>query len=199
MKKFLMVLLTAVLVVSFAACGGNGTSGSGNTEAPDTSDSASIESALVLLNTVWNSYSEDEKFYACGGDLSEEHITENAPGIYSIDDAETVDRMLGIPASSVALLDDAASLSHMLNANTFTCAAVHVKNAADVTALIQAARENIMQRHWMCGAPEKLVIITVGDYVVSFFGHEVFVDTFQTKLLSAYASAKTVCEESLMK
>ncbi len=54
-----------------------------------------------------------------------------------------------------------------------------------------------MQRQWMCGFPDKLVILTVDNYIVSFFGANDIVDTFKGKVTAAYSSAKTVCEEPL--
>ena len=94
--------------------------------------------------------------------------------------------------------DDAASLFHMMNGNTFTCGAFHVKDSGDVAALCASLRENILDRHWMCGFPDKLVIVTVGDYVVSVYGYTDLVDTFTAKLAAAYPSAKTVSDDPIV-
>lgn len=37
-----------------------------------------------------------------------------------------------------------------------------------------------MGRQWMCGFPDKLVVISVDDYLVSVFGNEELVNTFKT-------------------
>ena len=42
----------------------------------------------------------------------------------------------------------------------------------------------------MCGFPEKLVILTVGDYIVSVFGAGELTNTFVAKLSAEYSSAK---------
>ena len=42
----------------------------------------------------------------------------------------------------------------------------------------------------MCGFPEKLVILSVGDYIVSVFGAGELIDTFISKLTTEYGSAK---------
>ena len=42
----------------------------------------------------------------------------------------------------------------------------------------------------MCGFPEKLVILTVGDYIISVFGAAELINTFTEKLTSEYSSAK---------
>ena len=119
------------------------------------------------------------------------------PGKFNIDDGAVMDTTLGFPAAFVDKIDDAASLVHMMNANTFTCGVFHVVNADDLSDVCAALEDNILQRQWICGFPDKLVIVKVGDYIVSFFGDNEIVDTFKTKLTEAYTSAETVCEEHI--
>ena len=115
-----------------------------------------------------------------------------------MDDADLLDSALGFPTAEAGKIDGAASLMHMMNLNTFTCGAFHAKDSGDVTALCAAVRENILARRWMCGFPEKLVIVTVGDYIVSVFGHADPVDTFTAKLAAAYPNAKTVSDDPIV-
>lgn len=183
----LTVLLTAVLAVSLLACGG------GKTENGNCSTSA-ISDSLELLNKVWGSYSDSEKFPVAGGDLSEANNKMDAPGKYDISDADAIDNSLGFPAADIAKIDNAASLMHMLNSNSFTCGVYHVKSADDVSAVAGDIKTNVMGRRWMCGFPDKLVVMSVDDYVVSFYGLNDFVDTFKTKVTGAYSQAKVISE-----
>lgn len=192
MKKLLAIFLAALLMLSLVACTESNNPG-GSDPANGTNES-NVESALELLTTVWDKYADDEKFPAVGGDLSEEHITTDAPGQYNIDDAAILDTMLAFPETSANKIDDAASLGHMMNANTFTCAAFRVTNSADVADVAAAIEDNIMHRHWMCGFPEKLVVVQVDNYLVYFFGAGDLIDTFKTKLVEAYPSAETLCD-----
>lgn len=187
MKRLLTVLLTAVLAVSLLACG------SGKTENGNGSTSA-ISDSLELLNKVWGSYSDSEKFPVAGGDLSEANNKMDAPGKYDISDADAIDNSLGFPAADIAKIDNAASLMHMLNSNSFTCGVYHVKSADDVSAVAGDIKTNVMGRRWMCGFPDKLVVMSVDDYVVSFYGLNDFVDTFKTKVTGAYSQAKVISE-----
>ena len=187
MKRLLTVLLTAVLAVSLLACGGGKTE-NGNGSTPAISDS------LELLNKVWGSYSDSEKFPVAGGDLSEANNKMDAPGKYDISDADAIDNSLGFPAADIAKIDNAASLMHMLNSNSFTCGVYHVKSANDVNAVAGDIKTNVMGRRWMCGFPDKLVVMSVDDYVVSFYGLNDFVDTFKTKVTGAYSQAKVISE-----
>ena len=207
MKKLLAIFLVTLLTLSLAACGENKNSAgsnssddknvSDNKEANKESNESSAQSPLELLTTVWNSYEEDDKFPAAGGDMSEENMTMSAPGKFGITDTTALDTTLGFPEASVEKIDEAASLVHMMNANTFTCGAFHVKNADDSDDVSAAIKDNIMQRQWMCGFPDKLVIVKVDQYIVSFFGENEIIDTFKTKLTAAYTSAEIIFEEPI--
>ena len=126
------------------------------------------KSALEILEKVWSKYSNDEKFPATGG--SEKQMKEDMPGKFDVSDAEALDFELGFPKAQASEIDDAASLMHMLNQNSFSCGVYHVKDSANVEALAGKIKENILARQWMCGFPEKLVILSVGNYIVSVFG-----------------------------
>lgn len=193
MKKFLAIILTALFIISLAACNGND-----NPANADSSENESaVKSSLELLTTVWDSYADDEKFPAAGGDMSEENIAMDAPGKFGIDDTAALDSTLGFPEASADKIDDAASLVHMMNANTFTCGAFHAKTAGDIDEISAALKDNIMQRQWMCGFPDKLIIVKIDGYIVSFFGENEIIDTFKNKLTSAYASAEILCDEPI--
>ena len=64
MKKFLTLLLAAAMTLSLAACGSknDGNANGGDSQPAD---------ALALLNTVWSSYADDDKFAVVGGDYDE--------------------------------------------------------------------------------------------------------------------------------
>ena len=189
MKRILSALLCAAALLSLAACGAASTGTPAEPDAP--------ANALEILETVWNTYSDDEKFPAAGGDSSEENMRTDAPGAFSVADADTLDFSLGFPAAETDKIDDAASLTHMLNTNTFTCGAYHAKNAADVPEICAALRENILARRWMCGFPDKVVVVSAGEYVVAYFGIGDIVDMFTAKLTAAYPNAKTVSDDPI--
>ena len=183
MKKIVSLALAVLLVLSLAACGGKN-SGTGD-----------VSDALTLLNTVWATYSEEEKFPVSGGDY--DHPVDDAPGAFDISNADNMDYMLGFPGPSVANLVDAASLMHMMNANTFTCGAFHVTSKDDVDAVAQDLRDAIQSKQWMCGFPDKLVIFTYDQYVVSLYGDEELVNTFRDKFTAAYSDSVVAYDEAI--
>lgn len=189
MKKIIALIMVVVLMLTFAACGGN----TNKEETPD----VAIASPVELLNTVWASYADEEKFPVAGGDMTEANMNMEGPGVYGLEDVEGFVAITHFPAESVAKIDSAATLMHMMNANTFTSAAYHVVDA-DMAALVTEVKDSILATRWMCGFPEKLVIVTVGEYMVSYFGNADLVSTFTTKLQAAYPSAEVVVDEPIV-
>ena len=185
MKKFVSILLAALFVLAFAACGNNGGTPAGD----------KVTDPLEVLNKTWSSLPEDYKFPAAGGDNN--HPVEDKPGTFDISDADSLDYMLSFPADSASLIDSAASISHMMNMNTFTCGAYHVKNAADAKTLAQSLRDSIQSRQWMCGFPDKVVILTVDEVVVAMYGDEELINSFRDTLTGAYSGAVINFDESI--
>ena len=186
MKKIVSLVLAALLALSLAACGSKNNN-SGDKPATPTS-------ALNILETGWNTYGEDEKFAVVGGDFSGANTREDAPGVFDLKDRALVDSELGLPET--AAVDEAASLVHMMNANTFTAAAYHA--TGDTAELAQQLRDNIMQRQWMCGFPDKLVIFTYDQYVVSLYGDEELVNTFRDKFTATYSDSTIAYDEAIL-
>ena len=212
MKKFATILTALALMLSFAACGKtdkkpDSTSDASQTEnttvttepttdtsAPET-DAASDPKALLDAN--WNNYKEDDKFPAAGGDYDEVNMVDGAPGNVGLADADSVEHLTGFPAASIGEIDAAASLFHMMNGNSFTCGAYRVKEGTDVDALAQSIRDAIQGRRWMCGFPDKIVIATVDNYIVSVFGLEDLVDNFRDTMLAVYPATSVVFDEPI--
>lgn len=178
-----------------------GTSAEPPTETPkpetpaEDKPAAAVDDALTILNAIWNTYSDEEKFPAAGGDS--EHAVDGAPGSFDASNADSLSYQLTFPADDASLIDSAASLVHMMNLNTFTCGAFHVADANNVARLADDLRTTIQAKHWMCGFPDKLVIVTVGQSVFSVYGNEELVNTFRDKLLTSYSAATAVYDEAI--
>lgn len=187
MKRTLSLILALVMALSLAACGKKD-DGKNNADAPADS--------LALLTKVWDSYTDDEKFPAAGGDY--ENPVEDAPGAVSIADADNLNYMLTLPVEDAGKIDGAASLSHMMNANTFTCGAFHVTSKDDVETVASDLRDAIQSKQWMCGFPDKLVIFTYDQYVVSLYGDEELVNTFRDKFTATYSDSAIAYDEAIL-
>ncbi len=196
MKKLGILGLSMILVLSMTACGKDASEG--NTTAEVTTEVAvEITDSLEIFTTVWGTYGDDEKFAIAGGDYNNSVM--DAPGKFNVADVESLDAMLGVPADAAAYIDDAASMMHMMNANTFTAGAYHVADPANQQIFCDSLKNNIMNRQWMCGFPDTLIVVSIGDsYVVSAFGNAEIIENFKTKLTTEYPVAAVVYEESLV-
>ena len=111
--------------------------------------------------------------------------------------ASTQSNSLADALYNTSLIDGAASLVHMMNLNTFTCGAFHVSDAGNVSTVAADIRSAVQGKQWMCGFPDKLVIFTSGQYVVSVYGNESLVNTFRDKFVAAHSGASTVYDEAI--
>ncbi len=169
-----------------------------NTDAPAVGEPSEEgeQAALSILESVWALYTEDEKFPAAGGDY--DAMVDGAPGKAGLTNPENLSYLLTFPADDVAKLDGAASLMHMMNANTFTCGAYHVANSEDVAAVVEDIYAAITTKQWMCGFPEQLIIATNGNLIVAAFGNLDLITTFHEKLTAADSGFTFVYDEAIV-
>ena len=199
MKKKIAMLITllmcTMLMMTLIGCGK-----SDDAQTPDGDNTVSITVDVAdsadLLTKVWNTYEEADKFPIGGGDY--ENMVMDTVGAFDVTKTEDLDSLLGMPAAGATMIDDAASMMHMMNANTFTAGAYHLLDASLQQELADLLKDNIMNRQWMCGFPDTLLIASVGDeYVISAFGNAEIIETFKTKLQEQYEVTEVIYEESL--
>ncbi len=165
MKKILCLALVCLMMLAVVACN-NDTDKPGDETTPSAEETtpAVVElpykNALELADKIWNSVPEDKKF--AGGTMAIELGAEGSD--YTLTD-------LGLPADLIAKIDDAAMLRHMMMVNQFSAGIFHFKTAEDAEASVAAIKSAIVAKEWMCGFPEKVVVITLpGNYVMSIYG-----------------------------
>lgn len=192
MKKLVSLLLVFVMVAAMAA-------GCATEKPAETTTEPEVvvpASALEILTNIWAQYGDDEKFFAMGGDMG--NPVDNAPGNYSLEDVEMFSYQLYVPADQAANVDQAASLIHAMNTNTFTSGVFHLVDGVDAQAFATAIRDNVQSAQWMCGFPEKLIVAVIGgEYVLTVFGLNDAVNPFETKLATAYPDAVYAYNEAI--
>ena len=196
MKKLVALLLATAMMFTCVACGGNG----GNA---DNNDAVKVEitDANEILTKAWEEYnasaSDDMKFPIYGGNM--ETAVMDAPAKYDTTLEYAEDTLLMsycIPVESIAMTDDIATMMNMMMANNFTSAAYHVADAANVETVVSSIKDATLNNQWMCGFPEKLIVVTVGEnYVVSAFGNGAVIDAFKAALTTVYGDAAVVSVE----
>ena len=188
MKKIISLVLAGVMALSLAA--------GGTKPAPETTVPAVETSALEIMENVWAKYAEDEKFAVIGGNM--ESPVDGAPGNYDMAYAENLTYNLLVPADQLTNVDEAATMIHMMNANTFTSGVVHLTEGTDVAAFAQVMRDAIQGNMWMCGFPETMLVASIyGEYVVIAFGVNDAMNPFMTHFAEAYPEAEILFNEAV--
>ncbi len=189
MRKVFILFLTAAMVMNLAGCGGKQ---SGSAEEQDGGESRYAE-ALEVLEEVVKTYGENDLFAMYGGD--QENAVMDAPGKFDISKTEELESVLGLPADLISSIEDAASMVHMMNANTFTGAAYRLKEGTDLNAFADSVKSSILARQWICGQPDTLVIINVdGRYVLTAYGAAELMEVFKNNALAALDGAQVMTE-----
>ena len=166
MKKTITTLLTLTMAASLAGCG------SKPADEPTKSQDTVIESAVDFYTEVWDAFGEDKQFAAVGGDAANEA---EAPAKFAMTDEnkETFEYLLHVSDELYDMLDDdTATLQHMMNTNTFSSAFAKLKDSSKAEAFAEDYKAEIQGQHWMCGFPDKVVVISVADYVMMVYGDE---------------------------
>ena len=154
-------------------------------------------SALGLYNKIWGTYTDDEKFPSGGGDA--EHNSDEGPGFFDIEkNKESLKTYIHITDELLATVNnEAANLIHMMNTNTFSSAIFHLKDASTAESFAKEYEKAVQNTRWMCGFPERVVVLSVGEYVAVAFGHEDLTSTFKTKCLAVDSSAKLLIDNAI--
>ncbi len=188
-KKIIMSIVAIVLVVAIGTIAVGCNKGAPKIEVADSAD---------VINKVIDTYAEDQKFAAMGGDM--ETPVDGKAGLMKLTDTETINYMLHTNDDLVAQTDEIASFVHAMNANTFTSGSFKLKDASTADGFCASLKDSVLATQWMCGFPEKIVIFNVngGDYVVYAIGNGEAVDYFKTQLTTVMGeSAVLVTEEAV--
>ncbi|MBO5936071.1 MAG: hypothetical protein J6Q79_00480 [Clostridia bacterium] len=188
MKKILAIVLALVVVVAaFAACGGE--------KAPEANEGPAYADAVEVLTTIFGAYAEENKFAIAGGD--EANMSFEGPAKYDYTLAEELNAVAKLPATQAANIEDAATAIHAMNANSFTSAAYKLVDGADAAAFAAEFKTELDNSRWMCGFPEKFVVIKTGSYLVTAYGVADIMDYYKTTV-SALEGVEVVLEGDIV-
>ena len=184
MKKILAIVLALVVVVAaFAACGGDKT--------PDAGNAPAYADATEVLTTIFAAYAEENKFPVAGGD--EANMSFEGPAKYDYTLADELTAVAKLPASQAANIEDAATAMHAMNANSFTGAAYKLVAGADAAAFAADFQTELNNTRWMCGFPEKFIVIKTGDFIVTAYGVADIMDYYKS-IVTAMDGVEVVLE-----
>ena len=188
MKKVVSVVLALTLALSLAACGGKTQETTPVVEVP--------ASAVEILEKTWAEYAESEKFAIVGGNV--EAGIMDTPANYDMEYAENMTYNLLVPADQIVNVAEAASMIHMMNANTFTCGVFKLAEGVTAADFGGAMKDAVLNNQWMCGFPDSVLIRNFGDtYVLVAFGVEDAMTPFEKHLTEAYPGMETIANEPI--
>ncbi len=217
MKKIIALILAVLMLASMVACGNtNDDVNDTNTTDEPTTDTPVVEPAKAadeVLNGALGKFceilapsfgvaAEEVKGSFAGGYFSDDETTtkfgEAGRTPVDVEDAAANFKTVSlISDEAFAKLDDAAVFHHMMNMNTLAVASMRVANAADVDTVANAMRESVGGNQiWMCGFPERYVVIKIDTCVISAYGLTDMVNAIKTAVTETYDNAVVVCDEA---
>lgn len=188
-----IVSMSFVLLV-FSGCGNAKDENSNTSDGAGQSVAPSIASAVDFYTEVWDAFGEENKFSSVGGDA--EHSTEG-PGQFLLteDNADSFKQLILVTDELYGMLEnDAATLQHMMNINTFSSAVAKLKDSSKSSEFAEGYRDSIQEQRWMCGFPDKVVVISVGDYVVMAYGLEENIDNLVAACLAVEKQSRVLVD-----
>ena len=182
MKKLIALIMALAIVTSFTACGAKNETENTTDTTTMPQEGITIEenigdtigntgdykpqissesSAVEVLEPIWMGLGGEHQPAAYGGHFSEEYTS--GPATYDLTYAEDLAAVLLLPVEKMDSVEDAATVVHMLNANTMTAGVVKLKEGTDVVAFAGTVAERISNNQWMCGFPEWMSVVQIED------------------------------------
>ena len=198
MKKILALVLALTMVMAMAACtpATNNDATNGTTEATTeaTTAASTFATALDLLNGIWAQFPEEGKFPVMGGDA--ENPNWEGPGSVTLPGAEgNALWNLNISEERLPSIAEAATMIHAMNTNTFAGCALKLVEGADEAAVAKGILDDIQNTRWMCGFPERVVVVSTNGCLVVAFGHEGNITNLLTAIQAVDANANVLHNE----
>lgn len=177
MKKLIALVLSLILVLSLAACGGNRAT---PTEAPTQAPTeAPTEAPAAYTGTLTELVTA---------------IYEKQPLEFSVADPMAIDLADSYQLSYFMGLTDGSKVSEavysepFIGSQPYSMVAVRVKDAADASAVAEEMRGGIDTRKWVCVEADDLHVGAYGDVVLLVMVGSELAPGLSEKLMDAFAS-----------
>lgn len=194
MKRFFTLVLAAMTALSLAACSSDDTkeTNSRTDSSVTEAQTPAYDDPTAVLAAAWSAYPEGDKFPIFGGstDIATEY--DGKPGPFTLTLTDELRGSLKVPESIIPQIKSAASMIHMMNANTFTCAAFEIDG--DIDAFSSALVDSVNSTQWLCGFPETVITVKTGSYLIMAFGNGAVMQKFKTAVMSSVEGAALVHE-----
>ena len=198
-RKGLLLLLTATMLLSCIACGSNQTGNTENNNETETEKKVEIADANDILTKVWDTYEiEDtdgnmynDRFALMGGHF--DSAVMDMPAKYDLTKTGDLELMYCVPQDVIPMLDDAATMVHLMRASTFTAGAYHVTDVSNVKSVVEGIKTQTLGNQWLGGFPDRHIIAVIDEqYVVAAFGDEKVIENFEQALKEVFGKQAVV-------
>ena len=187
MKKISAFILVMLMLLTLSACAKDNKDTEKETEpAEELAVLEGVEVPIDILNTVYENYTEEEKsYFQVPSEVDFED--ENMPSILLYDD------------TAKAMVESAAMYKHPMLTNNLCIASYRLTEGSDVKEFSDIMEEKMLNNQWMCGIPEKIIVVSLGeDYVVVGYGMGENIDTVVSALRANYETAEVLAEKPLV-
>lgn len=198
-RKGLLLLLTATMLLSCIACGSNQTGNTENNNETETEKKVEIADANDILTKVWDTYEiEDtdgnmynDRFALMGGHF--DSAVMDMPAKYDLTKTGDLELMYCVSQDVIPMLDDAATMVHLMKASTFTAGAYHVTDLSNVKSVVEGIKTQTLGNQWLGGFPDRHIIAVIDEqYVVAAFGDEKVIENFEQALKEVFGKQAVV-------
>lgn len=153
--------------------------------------------SVRILDGIWQKYDSDQKFSAYGGAV-ENSVSDGAGALDMANTEELTARYL-LPEDQLGNVTEGASLVHLMNSNIFTGVVLRVSDKSTMKELAKQWRTAIQGNRWICGQPDKLVMMDVdGEHILMAFGSAEILSVFQEKAVEAYPDGVILYQEAIV-
>ena len=137
-----------------------------------------------------------EKDEDTGEDFSYE-MPKNEPGELSLDHFDEWENQTMLPADAVSQIQNAAIFYNLMNMNNGTFYAFKMKKESELSALAERMQSNIKSNYWICGFPERFLIMCTDDILICAYGLESSMNAWKSAVSSVYKNAEVLYDEAL--
>lgn len=206
-RKALLFLFAGAMILGCVACGNSQTGNTENSQMETESEKViEIADANDILTKVWDTYEDvdsdgnmyNDKFAVMGGHFASAVM--DKPAKYDLTKTSDLALMYCVPETAISMIDDAATVVHLMKASTFTAGAYHVKDVANVQTIADGIKTQTLENQWLGGFPDELLIVKVDEqYVVSVYGTTEVVENFKEALSAVYGKQVSILVEEAIR
>lgn len=192
-RKSLLFLLTGLLVLCLVGCTKQPANNTENVKESETEKKVEIADANDILTKVWDTYEADDtdgnmyndRFAIMGGHFQSAII--DKPAKYDLTKISDLEIMYCVPQDAASMIDDAATMVHLMKASTFTAGAYHVTDLSNVKSVVEEIKTKTLGNQWLGGFPDRHIIAVIDEqYIVTAFGNENVIENFEQALKEVF-------------